>query len=155
MNSENKQNTNDALIRERLDNWAKAVRAKDVAAVMSHYTPDIRTFDIPTPLEYRGTDDYRKNWADWFPTFVGPVGYEIHELSITWADDVAFCHSLNHISGARTFGEQTDVWVRATVGLRKSEGVWMITHEHFSVPIYMQPPRQYEAALDLKPEGQP
>jgi hypothetical protein len=45
--------------------------------------------------------------------------------------------------------------VHATVGLRKSEGVWMITHEHFSVPIYMQPPRQYEAALDLKPEGQP
>jgi hypothetical protein len=24
-----------------------------------------------------------------------------------------------------------------------------------SVPFYMQPPRQYEAALDLKPERQP
>jgi ketosteroid isomerase-like protein len=68
---------------------------------------------------------------------------------------VAFCHSLDHIYGARTEGEQADVWVRATVGLRKSEGVWMITHEHFSVPIYMPPPRQYEAALDLKPEDQP
>jgi ketosteroid isomerase-like protein len=152
MKTENKENTNETQIRERLEEWAKAVRAKDLAAVMSHYTPDIRAFDLPTPLEYRGTDAYRKNWADWFPTFVGPVGYEIHKLTVTSADDVAFCHSLNHITGARTDGEQTDVWARATVGLRKSGGAWMITHEHFSVPIYMQPPRQYEAALDLKPD---
>jgi ketosteroid isomerase-like protein len=74
MKTENNKATDEVWIRERLDEWVKAVRAKDVAAVMSHYTPDIRTFDIPTPLEYRGTDDYRKNWADWFPTFVGHVG---------------------------------------------------------------------------------
>jgi ketosteroid isomerase-like protein len=107
MKTENNKATDEVRIRERLDEWVKAVRAKDVAAVMSHYAPDIRAFDLPTPLQYRGADDYRKNWADWFPTFVGPVGYEIHELSVTSADDVAFCHSLNHIYGARTDGEQT------------------------------------------------
>jgi ketosteroid isomerase-like protein len=106
-------------------------------------------FDLVPPLQYRGAGDCRKNWAEWFSTFQGPVGYEITELSITSGDDVALCHSLNRIYGARTTGEQTDVWVRATVGLRKSDGKWTIMHEHYSVPFYMEPP--YKASLDLKP----
>jgi ketosteroid isomerase-like protein len=35
---------------------------------------------------------------------------------------VAFCHSLNRISGTRTNGEASDVWVRTTVGYRKIDG---------------------------------
>src|SRR5205823_9255017 len=91
----------------------------------------------------------RKNWADWFPTFQGPVGYGIRDLSITTGGDVAFCHSFNRITGTRTSGEKSDVWIRATVGFRKIGGEWMIVHEHFSVPMYMEPP--YKAAIDLKP----
>jgi ketosteroid isomerase-like protein len=37
----------------------------------------------------------------------------------------------NELSGTRTDGEQTDL--RATFGLRKLNGVWLITHEHYSV----------------------
>jgi ketosteroid isomerase-like protein len=109
----------------------------------------ILLFDLAPPLQWKGADVCRNNWAEWFTTFQGPVGYEITELSITSADDVSFCHSLNRIYGARTTGEQTDVWVRATVGLRKRDGAWTIAHEHYSVPFYMQPP--YKASLDLKP----
>jgi ketosteroid isomerase-like protein len=58
----------------------------------------------------------RKSLEEWFLTFRGPVGYEIRDLSITAADEVAFCHGLNRISGARTDGTETDVWVRATGG---------------------------------------
>jgi PhnB protein len=85
----------------------------------------------------------------WFRTFRGPVGYEVHDLSITTGDDVAFCRSLNRISGTRTDGEETDVWVRATVGLRRIDGARTITHEHASVPFYMD--GSYKAAVDLEP----
>jgi len=61
---------------------------------------------------------------------------------------VAFCHSLNRISGKRTNGEESDVWVRATVCYRKIDGKWMIVHEHFSVPFDME---TLKASLDLKP----
>ena len=115
---------------------------------MSNYAPDIVLFDVPPPLQYRGTEAYRKNWEQWLPTFEGPIGYEIRELSITTGDDVAFCHSLNRISGTRTNGEQTDVWVRATVGYRKIDGKWTVTHEHVSVPFYMDTGK---AACDLTP----
>jgi PhnB protein len=141
--------TDEARIRDQLDNWTKALHAKDIEGVMASYCSDIVLFDLITPLQYRGGDTCRTNWAGWFATFNGPVGYEITELRIISSDDVAFCHSLNRIHGERTDGEHTDVWVRATVGLQKLHGNWKITHEHYSVPFYMKPP--FIAALDLKP----
>jgi ketosteroid isomerase-like protein len=149
MKTGNDKATQEAGIRNRLDAWAKAVRAKDIEGVMSNYAPDNLLFDLAPPLQYRGAEACRRNWAEWFPTFQGPIGYEIAGLQITSSDDVAFCHGLNHISGTRTDGEQTDVWARATFGLRKLNGTWLITHEHYSVPFYMEPP--YKAALDLRP----
>ncbi len=141
--------TDEAQIRQLIDNWAKALRAKDINGLMSHYTPDILVFDLAPPLQYVGINAYRNNFEDWFASFQGPIGYEIRGLSITPGDDVAFSRSLNRISGRRTSGENTDVWVRATIGFRKIGGNWMITHEHFSVPFYMD--GSARAAIDLKP----
>jgi PhnB protein len=106
-------------------------------------------FDLAPPLQYRGAAAYRGNWAAWFSSFKGPVGYEIRDLSIATGGDVAFYHSLNRITGTRTSGEETDVWLRASVGFRKIGDQWLITHEHFSVPFYMD--GSYKAAVDLKP----
>jgi uncharacterized protein (TIGR02246 family) len=136
-------------IQQLIDDWAKAVRAKDINGFMSHYAPDILLFDLVTPLQYRGADAYRRNQEEWFASWQGPIGYEIRDLSITVGDDVAFSHSLNRIYGTRTNGEKTDVWVRVTACRRKLNGKWLITHEHASVPFYMD--GSYKAAVDLKP----
>ena len=141
--------SNEGEIRALIDDWAMAVRAKDVDAVTSHYAANIVAFDLAPPLEYAGADTLRRSLETWFPTFQGPIGYEVRDLSITAGGDVAFCRSLNRISGTRTDGEHTDVWVRATVGLRKIDGEWKVTHEHASVPFYMD--GSYRAAIDLKP----
>jgi ketosteroid isomerase-like protein len=147
--NEEQRRADEAHICQRLDAWTKALRSKDLDGLMSHYAEDIVVFDVPPPLRYDGAVAYRKNWADWFASFRAPdVGYEIRDLSITAGDDVAFCRSLNRITGARTNGEDTDVWVRATVCFRKIGGTWLVTHEHVSVPINMQ---SYQAELDLKP----
>jgi uncharacterized protein (TIGR02246 family) len=149
MTTENTNATAEAQIYALIDAWAQAIRAKDVNGVMSHYVADIVTFDLAPPLQYVGAKALRKNLQEWFATFRGPVGYEMRDLSITASDDVAFCHSRNRISGTRTNGEETDVWVRATVCYRKIDGKWLVTHEHASVPFYMD--GSYRAAVDLKP----
>jgi ketosteroid isomerase-like protein len=120
MTIKNSKANDEAEIRRLVDSWVQALRAKDVDGVMSHYASDIVAFDLAPPLQYRGTDAYRKNWEAWFPTFRGPIGYEIRELSIAASDDIAFCHSFNRITGTRTDNEKTDVWVRATVCFRKA-----------------------------------
>ena len=148
MTTKSSASTDEAQIRQRIESWTKALRAKDLDGLMSHYAQDILVFDLAPPLQYKGAAAYRKNWADWFPSFQGPVGYEIRDLSVTTGGDVAFCRSLNRITGTMTGGEKTNVWVRATVGFRKIGGKWMVTHEHFSVPINME---TFEGELDLKP----
>jgi uncharacterized protein (TIGR02246 family) len=149
MTTKNTSATAEAQIYALIDAWAQAIRAKDVNGVISHYVADIVTFDLAPPLQYVGAEALRKNLQEWFATFRGPVGYEMRDLSITASDDVAFCHSRNRISGTRTNGEETDVWVRATVCYRKIDGKWLVTHEHASVPFYMD--GSYRAAVDLKP----
>jgi ketosteroid isomerase-like protein len=149
MTAKNSKATDQAQIRQIMDNCAEAVRSKDVDGIMSHYATDIVVFDLAPPLQYRGADECRKNWEAWFPTFRGPIGYELHGLEIAASKDLAFCHSFNRITGTRTDDEKTDVWVRATVCCRKLDGQWKIVHEHQSVPFYMD--GSYRAAVDLKP----
>ena len=141
--------TNEGQIRDLIHSWTNSIRDKNIDAVMAHYAKDILVFDLAPPLQYAGIDAYRKNFEEWFSSFQGSIGYEITELMINSDGEAAFSRSLNRITGKRTNGEQTDVWVRATVGFGRIDGKWTIVHEHFSVPFYMQPP--FKAALDLKP----
>jgi uncharacterized protein (TIGR02246 family) len=138
----------DARIRERMDALAQALRAKDINALMTHYAPDMVTFDLRPPLQVQGADAYRRNFEAWFASVQGPIEYEIRDLRITVRDDVAFCHYLGHVKSRRTTGEKTDYWVRVTSGLQKMNGQWMVSHEHVSVPLNME---TMQAALDLQP----
>lgn len=138
----------EAQIRESIEGWASALRAKDVEGLMAHYAPGVLSFDLAPPLQHEG-DVYRQGFEEWFRTFRGGIGLEIRDLSITVGDDLAFSHSLNRISGARTTGEDTDVWVRATLCFRNTGGSWLVAHEHVSVPFYMD--GSYRAAVDLAP----
>ncbi|HEX6102749.1 MAG TPA: nuclear transport factor 2 family protein [Alphaproteobacteria bacterium] len=140
-------------VRSLVERWAGRLRAKDVEGVLSHYAPEIVSFDLAPPLHYAGMNALRENLSAWFPTFRGPVGYEVRDLVVTASTDLAFCRSLNRISGARTDGTATDVWIRMTLGCRKIDGGWKIVHEHASVPFYMD--GSYKAATDLAPEGDP
>ena len=124
----------DAQIREYIDASARAIRAKDINAVMAYYAPDIVTFDI-MPLQTQGADAYRKNFEAWFASVQGPIDYETHDVRLTTREDVAFCHYLGHVKSTRTTGEQTDYWVRVTAGFQRLNGKWMVTHEHVSVPL--------------------
>jgi PhnB protein len=137
-----------AMIRDLVDRWVAAMRAKDVEKVLALYTSDALVFDLAPPLQH-DRDDMRRGLEAWFPTWRGAIGYEVRDLEITCGDDVAFSHSLNRLSGTRTNGEATDVWFRATIGYRKVGARWLVAHEHVSVPFYMD--GSYRASVELKP----
>lgn len=139
----------EAQIRQLIESWTMALRAKDIDALLSRYTPEILSYGLAPPLAHRGLDVHRRSLEAWFPTFQGPIGYDVHDLSIAAGGDVAFSTSLNRLSGSRTNGEQTNVWVRSTVGYRKADAKWAIAHAHSSVPFYMD--GSYKAAVDLEP----
>jgi uncharacterized protein (TIGR02246 family) len=141
---------NEAEIRALIESQAQALRAKDARAVLSHYAPGVVTFDLAPPLMQAGSEeDSRKALESWFATWQGPLGYETRDFGITAEGDIAFGYGFIRIHGTKVSGERNDLWVRQTLGLRKVEGAWKITHEHTSVPFYMD--GSYKAAIDLKP----
>jgi ketosteroid isomerase-like protein len=145
-----KKALDEATIRILIDDMAKALRAKDADRVMSHYAANTVRFDLAPPLQYAGADAVdKKGLEDWFSTWRGPIGYEVRDFIVTAGEDVAFCHGFVRISGTKIDGEHNDVWTRHTIGLRKIDGAWRVTHEHMSVPFYMD--GSYRAAVDLKP----
>jgi uncharacterized protein (TIGR02246 family) len=138
----------DAQVRECIDALARALRAKDIDALMGHYAPDVVVFDL-MPLQTLGADAYRKNFEAWFASVRGPIDYQIRDLRITLSDDVALCHYVGHVATTRTSEEKAEYRVRVTAGCRKLNGRWMITHEHVSVPF---PSREsLQAALASRP----
>ena len=76
MTTENSKAINEAQIRAIIDDRAKAVRAKDVNGAVSHYAPDILSFDVVNPLQRTGSDSSRKRADEWFSSFQGPIGYD-------------------------------------------------------------------------------
>jgi ketosteroid isomerase-like protein len=148
MTVEENKNNNEAEIKRVLDGGVEALRARDIDGVMSIYAPELVSFDIVPPLRYMGTEAYRKRWEEMLSSFQGPIGYTIHDLNITTGDDVAFCHSLNRLSGTMTTGRKTDLWVRCTMCFRKINGKWLIVHTQVSVPVDLE---HGKAVLDGKP----
>jgi uncharacterized protein (TIGR02246 family) len=135
-------------IRQLIDGFQRAIRAKDLGGVLSVYAPDIVSFDLVPPMQHVGIAAYRRPWEETFASFQGPIGYQVSNLHITAAGEVAFSHSLNRMSGTTKDGQTTSLWVRWTACFRKLDGRWLVTHEQVSVPIDMESGR---ALLDLEP----
>jgi ketosteroid isomerase-like protein len=145
--SDNKKN-DEAEIKKVIERGVEALRNKNIDGVMSMYAPDLVSFDIVPPLQYVGTDAYRKQWEEVFSTFPGPINYEIVDLDITVGGDVAFAHSFNRLSATMSNGQKVGNWLRWTACFRKISGKWLIAHMQASVPVDLATGR---AVLDLKP----
>ena len=130
-------------IRAVVADRAAAMHDRDAERFVAHYAPQIVKFDLAPPLLLSGPQGRdAEALRAWFASNPGgPVGYEIRDLTVTVGGDVAFCHSLNQVGGA--------LWYRSTLGLRKIDGEWLVTHEHNSTPFYMD--GSDKAALDLQP----
>jgi uncharacterized protein (TIGR02246 family) len=145
-----RNNANEAEIRRLIEEQVKAHHDKDAKAVLSHFASDSVTFDLAPPLRHAGAGlETEKGLKQWFETWKGPVTLETKDFSITADDNLAFCHGLIHIAGTKVNGERGDVWARQTLCLKKIDGAWKVTHDHTSVPFYMD--GSYKAATDLKP----
>lgn len=119
------------------DQFSVAVKARNVDAIMALYAPDpdLVAFDAFPPRQYRGASGYRKAYEGFFAAYPGPVTPEISELQITTNGTLAFTSSIDRWVATGADGKQAEIVFRATNGLRKIEGKWLIAHEHVSVPV--------------------
>ena len=124
----------DSAVRERIEAVARAIREKNVDALMTNYAHDVVVYDVYPPLDVRGADEYRRNFERWFSKVRGNIDYEMRGLHVTTAGRHAFCHCLTHVTATTQAGSLMDYWVRVTNELELRDGEWRITHEHVSMP---------------------
>ena len=127
--------TDEAAIRDLITRWAEAVHAEDLQTVLAEHDPDIVMFDVPPPYEgVRGIEAYRDSWPPFFEWQRQGALFEIVELDVMAGNDVAFAHALLRCGMPAELEANPDNRLRVTVGLRKREGRWVVTHEHHSFP---------------------
>ena len=123
-------------IRQLVERWATAVHAGDLDAVLTDHAEDIVMFDVPPPHDgVRGMDAYRETWPPFFEWQRQGASFEITELTVTAGGDVAFAHALLRCGTADEFAKEPERRLRLTVGLRKQDDRWTVTHEHHSFAI--------------------
>ncbi len=129
------QSADEAQIHLLVESWAKAVRARDIAAVIARHTDDVLMFDVPPPVAVRGISAYRDTWLPFFEWLTrGKGAFDIVALQVTAGDTVGFATALLRCGSAAELAKDDTPRLRLTIGLRKLGGAWQIAHEHHSFP---------------------
>lgn len=134
MSASSNRTADEAAIRELVESWARAVRAKDFDGILANHSADMLMFDVPPPVRSKGIEAYRKTWDLFFSWSDDPVVFDIKDIDITAGTDVAFVAALMRCAGTEKDGERIELEFRLTIGLRKIGGQWMVLHEHHSIP---------------------
>jgi uncharacterized protein (TIGR02246 family) len=126
----------EAQIRALIQRWAAAVHDGDLPAVLDAHAGDIVMFDVPPPhAGVRGIDAYRETWPPFFEWQRQGAVFEITELDVSAGEDVAFAWALLRCGTAEEFAHEPDRRLRLTIGLRRRDDGWIVTHEHHSFAI--------------------
>jgi uncharacterized protein (TIGR02246 family) len=129
-----KQSDNEVEIRHLIERWSKAVCAEDRAEIRKDHDENILMFDVPPPFQSRGIDKYMQTWELFLSTVEKPVTFHFTDIEITAGADVAFATAIGHCINIDNSGKREPLDFRLTMGLRKKDGRWVITHEHHSLP---------------------
>jgi uncharacterized protein (TIGR02246 family) len=125
--------TDEQQIRDLIERWAAAAHDGDLAAVLADHAPGIVMFDVPPPQAgVRGLDAYRATWPGFFAWQASGAVFEIESLDVTAGAEVAFAFALLRCGTPADFDRDPEYRLRLTIGLRKLDGRWTVTHEHHS-----------------------
>jgi uncharacterized protein (TIGR02246 family) len=151
MNVEQPMAQEERAICDLLDDFTKALYAKDPTRAISPLADDAVTFDLDPPLQH-GPDVVHDaaRLQKWFATWEGPIVSEPVERTVAVDGDVAYAYGLQRMTGTKIDGTEVELFFRATACFRRDNGRWRITHMHNSVPFAMD--GSDKALLDLKPQ---
>jgi uncharacterized protein (TIGR02246 family) len=125
-----------AEVRAVIENWARAVAAKDLEGVVAAHTQDVVMFDVPPPVAVKGLADYRNTWPPFFEYLIKGDGvFEIVTLDVTAGETVAFATAVLRCGSREELSKNAEPQLRLSIGLRKEDGGWKIAHEHHSFPL--------------------
>lgn len=131
-----------------LDKWVEGNRAKDVDAIIQHYSPDVVAFDAVLQLQFQGREAYKAHWLNCMEMCSGPTAFEVRELHQESEATIGFGRFIAYCGGTDAEGNAQGCLMRVTQVYRLLGAEWKIVHEHFSVPF---DPETGAAIFDQQP----
>ncbi len=139
------------LILAVLRDQEAATARGDAAGAVAPLSDYAVVYDLPPPLEYRGTAARDTvGLEQWFATWRDGVTVELTNPTVLVEGDLAVVFGLSRMRGTKTDSGHVDIWNRRTTVLQRRDGVWRIVHDHSSYPMLMD--GSSRAALNLKPD---
>lgn len=122
-----------------LEEYRDAVHAKDVDRFVAIFADDVRVFDMWGTWSHDGIESWREMAEGWFGSLGDElVRVEFDDVQTTVGDDAAVLSAFVTFAGLSADGEELrSMNNRLTWGLRKSDGMWKVVHEHTSAPVEM------------------
>jgi ketosteroid isomerase-like protein len=120
-------------IRRLLERWVSAVHVGELDVVLAQHDESIVMFDVPPPEDgVRGLDAYASTWPPFFEWQRSGACFEVVELDVTAGTDVAFAWALLRCGTDEELARHPEQRLRLSVGLRRRDDGWVVTHEHHS-----------------------
>ena len=91
-------------LRALCDHVASAIRTRNLERMLTAYADDVLQFDVTGVLAQHGADDVRATTRAWFDGLEGPIQFDMRDLTIACAGDLAFAHSFNRSAGTTKRG---------------------------------------------------
>ena len=118
-----------------LDDWAAAVRARDIEGVLRHHADDILMFDVVGPVRERGSRPIGAAGSSSYYPWHGESGrFALSDVAVTAGARAGFATALIDCAGTEA-GRAVAFTLRLTVGFEKRGGNWVVVHEHHSEPV--------------------
>jgi uncharacterized protein (TIGR02246 family) len=125
--------SDETAVRDLVERWATAVHAGDLDQVLADHAEDIVMYDVPPPSRgVRGISAYRDTWPPFFEWQASGASFDIVSLDVVAGADVAFAYALLRCGTPDQLREDPDNLLRLTIGLQRTEGRWVVVHEHHS-----------------------
>jgi ketosteroid isomerase-like protein len=127
----------DKSITQVIESYKSAVHAKNVAALMRLYDPNVRVFDTWGVWSYEGAEAWQLAVEGWFTSLgTEKVGVSFDEVQASVGREFAVVSAIVTYAGVSAQGEPLRAMQnRLSWGLKTSGHVLRIIHEHTSAPV--------------------
>lgn len=115
--------------------WDQALLGQQVNNLMQQCATNITIFDVSSQLN--GLKQYKSEWEKFSPYFTEQMKISRRDVRMHVANDLVVMHCHSRVENPILKGKFEMPWCRTTLCLQKKEDVWLVVHQHISMPVDM------------------
>lgn len=118
-----------------IEAWDQALLGQQVDDLIQQCAADISMFDVSSQLD--GVAQYKTEWEKFSPYFNDEMKISRRDVRLYAADDLVVMHCHSKVENPILKGKLEMPWCRTTLCLQKKDSVWLVVHQHISMPVDM------------------